>query len=72
MKDQFQRFGEMKTIRYHYFRVIFFQRYDNWLVVKQREYLFSVNNNPDPQETQQYLVTPGNDYIIGSMTQLCF
>jgi hypothetical protein len=69
MKNQFQRFSKMKTIRDHYFRMILFKGYDDRLVIQQREYLFSIDNRPDLQEAQQYLVTSCNNYIIGGITQ---
>ncbi len=63
--DQFYRLGKMIPVRYYQFRVVLLNSNCNRPAIRQRVYLFTIYHYFYPQETEQYLVFPGNDYMIG-------
>jgi hypothetical protein len=67
MKYQFQRFGNMKTIRDDHFRIIGLQRNRQLFTPPDGIYFIIINYHPDPEKTKQpVLFQRNNDMVRGS------
>jgi len=62
----------MKSICYDNFWVVNINRDHYRLIICQGIYFFIINNDSHTQETEERLVGPSDDNIIGSLAQLYF
>lgn len=64
MKNKFQWTGKMKSVCDDNGRVIFLYFYNNPFSGCNRVYFFIVNNDPDPQQTEQKIFLTGNNNMV--------
>lgn len=69
LESKFQGFCKMKAIGDNNSGMVFFQGYDYRFGIEQWVYFAVVDNHPDLQKAEKYLVFPGNNDIIRSFGQ---
>ena len=64
VKNKFKRPGKMKPVCHYNSRVVFVYFDNNPFSGCNRVYFFIVNNDPDPQQTEQKIFLTGNNNMV--------